>query len=93
MNGSTPDQLPPLGRKIEPPKPAEPAPQWKPLRPGYETDGSAVRRVQSQFVSLSSLIAEWDADPEMEEHMANARRDWPNAWAEFMKHYRGSYEP
>ena len=45
MNGSTPDNLPPLGRKVEQPKPAEPAPKWKPLRPGYETDGSAVRRV------------------------------------------------
>ena len=67
MNGSTPDQLPPLGRKIEPPKPAEAAPQWKPLRPGYETDGSAVRRVPADL----SL----------------------NPWAEFMKHYRGSYEP
>ena len=49
MNGSTPDTLPPLGRKVEPPKPTEPAPQWKPLRPGYETDGSAVRRVPADL--------------------------------------------
>ena len=45
MKGSDADALPPLGEKVERPKPAEPAPQWKPLRPGYETDGSAVRRV------------------------------------------------
>ena len=44
MNGSYPEALPPLGRKIEPPKQAEPEPQWKPLQPGYETNGSAVRR-------------------------------------------------
>ena len=45
MKGSDAEALPPLGDKVEQPKPAEPAPQWKPLRPGYETDGSAVRRV------------------------------------------------
>ena len=44
MKGSDPEALPPLGEKVQLPKPAEPEPQWKPLRPGYETDGSAVRR-------------------------------------------------
>ena len=45
MKGSDADALPPIGEKIERPKTAEPAQQWKPLRPGYETDGSSVRRV------------------------------------------------
>ena len=48
MNGSTPDSLPPLGRKVEPaPAPAPPAPPWKPMprHDGYESDGKSVRRI------------------------------------------------
>ena len=50
MNGSTPIDLPPLGRKIVPTAPPLPEPTWKPLRPGYETDGSSVRRIPSDMV-------------------------------------------
>lgn len=47
MNGSSPDALPPLGRKIEPPMPAPAEPVWKPLRPGYvqSADGKTVKPV------------------------------------------------
>ena len=47
MNGSTPDSLPPLGRKVEAPKPAPAAPLCKPLRPGYvqSADGKTVKPV------------------------------------------------
>ena len=51
MNGSYPEALPPLGRKIEPPKPAEPEPQWTPLQPGHETNGSAVRRTPGSLTA------------------------------------------
>jgi len=46
MNGSQPDALPPLGRKIEPPAPAQPEPQWQPMpgRADYQTKDGAVRR-------------------------------------------------
>ena len=49
MRGSDPEPAQPLGRKIEPPKPAvvPTVPVWRPMpaHTGYETDGSSVRRV------------------------------------------------
>ena len=52
MRGSDADELPGLGRKVEPepPKPVEPV--WKPTpsHQGYETDGKAVRRVPEALI-------------------------------------------
>ena len=53
MNGSQPDALPPLGRKIEPTAPTQAEPQWKPMpgRADYETNGSAVRKTPESMAT------------------------------------------
>ena len=60
MNGSAPDELPPLGKKIEPPAPASPAPEWKaiPGQRGYVTDGRAVKRADPEALPVNPW-AEW----------------------------------
>ena len=59
MNGSSPDELPPIGRKVEQPVPAPAEPTWKPLRPGYETKDGAVRRTMEGLMADLSPWAEY----------------------------------
>ena len=61
MNGGSPDELPPLGRKVEQPVPAPAEPTWKPLpgRPGYETNGGAVRRTMDSLLGDLNPWAEY----------------------------------
>ena len=59
MNGSSPENLPPLGKKIEPPVIAPAEPTWKPLRPGYETKDGAIRRTTESLMDDLSPWAEY----------------------------------